>query len=177
MDFADDAMVYLARDKATGQPLGSARVQVNATRPLLIEQCVPMPAELEPHPRAEITRLCVARDASPLVRMALYKTTFLSCLANQVRYMVIGARSESLARQYKRLGFHKLYDGRMFPLSYAGNLEHMVLAFNVQTAERTWFESDHAFYQFIFTSQHPDISMFLSRNQLAGQHLKVVRAA
>jgi hypothetical protein len=177
LDFSDDVTVYIARDKATGRPLGSARVQVNVHRPLLIEQCVPMPEELAPHPRAEITRLCVAQDAPPLVKMALYKTTFLSCLSNQVRYMVIGARSESLARQYKRLGFHKLYDGQMFPLTYAGGLEHMALAFNVQTAERVWFESDHAFYQFIFTMQHPDISMYVSRNQLAGQHLQVVRAA
>jgi len=177
LDFCDDAMVYLARDKETGRSLGSARVQVNASRPLMIEQCVDLPEELAPHPRAEISRLCVAQDAQPLVRMALYKATFLACLANQVRYMVIGARREALARQYRQLGFHKLYDGKMFQLTYAGDLEHMVLAFNVQTAERVWFESNHAFYPFIFTSQHPDISLFAHRNKLAGQRLQVVRAA
>ena len=38
------------------------------------------------------------------------KASYLFCLASQVRWMVIGARSEALERQYTRIGFHNLLD-------------------------------------------------------------------
>ena len=60
------------------------------------------------------------------------KSSYLFCLATQVRWMVIGARSEALVRQYRRLGFSDIFeDGRFIPLLHAGRLDHRVLSFNV----------------------------------------------
>lgn len=168
LDLAPDTTVFLVRDKATGAGLGSARVQVGGHRPLMIEQCIPMPdafngQDFKAGLRAEISRLCVKRGAHGLVKMALYKATFLACLSNQVKFMIAGARDELLARQYKRLGFTELLEGREFPLSYAGGRPHKCLAFDVQCAERNWHQAQHEFYTFMFELHHPDISMFVPR--------------
>ena len=126
----------------------------------MIERCVALPDDIAGGVNAEISRMCALREADPLVKLVLYKATFLECLARQVRHMVIGARSESLVRQYKRLGFSDLHDGAQFELSYAGNLPHRVLAFDVQSAERRWFEGNHALHGFIFRTHHRDLTLF-----------------
>jgi hypothetical protein len=88
------------------------------------------------------------------------KAAYLHCLAHQVRWMVIGARSEALVRQYRRLGFSDLNEGAEVPLAHAGGLPHRVLAFDVVSAERNWFAGAHPFYQFMVGCYHPDIQLF-----------------
>ncbi|MFT3859394.1 MAG: hypothetical protein QM742_18450 [Aquabacterium sp.] len=58
--------------------------------------------------RAEVTRLSVRAGADPLVKLALMKAVYLHCMAAGVRWLVIGARSEALARGYRHLGFDAL---------------------------------------------------------------------
>jgi len=91
------------------------------------------------------------------VKVALFKASFIHCLANQVRWMVIGARSPALVRTYRSLNFHVLLHGEALPLSYAGGLPHWVLGFNVQTAERTWKGANNALYAFMVETFHPDL--------------------
>jgi hypothetical protein len=88
-------------------------------------------------------------------------------LATQVRWMVIGARSDALVRQYRRLGFADVFDdGRLIPLLHAGRLEHRVLTFNVTTAESKWREMRHPLYEFMIETAHPDIQLFSTRPAL-----------
>ena len=153
--------IMLCRDKATGAPVGTARVLRSSHTRLQLEGSVRLPEWLSHQPRAEITRLAVVPGADPLVRLALMKSTYLYCMATQIRWMVIGARSEALIRIYRRLGFSDaLEDGAWVKLSHAGDLPHNILAFDVLSAERTWREAGHGLYPFMIESFHRDIKLF-----------------
>lgn len=164
LDADEHTAVVLCVDKATGEAIGTARFQTNAAGPLLIEHSAHLPAAMQTDTRAEITRLSVVPGADPLAKLCLMKASYLFCVASQIRWMVIGARSEALIRQYRRLGFADLFaDQPSVPLIHAGRIDHRVLAFNVTAAERTWRESGHALYQFMIETAHPDIQLFSAR--------------
>lgn len=167
LDNDANTIVVLAVDKRSGEAVGTARFQTNAGGPLLIEHSMSVPEEMRTDTRAEITRLSAVAGADPLVKLALMKSSYLFCMATQVRWMVIGARSDALVRQYRRLGFTDLFpDGRMFPLLHAGRLDHRVLAFNVTGAESRWREGRHPLYDFMIETAHPDIQLFSTQPAL-----------
>lgn len=161
LDADPHTAVVLCVDKASGAAVGTARFQTNAGGKLLIEHSVELPDWIGNDTRSEISRLSTVPGADPLVKLALMKASYLFCLAAQVRWMVIGARSESLIRQYKRLGFDMLEIGRAsVPLLHAGRIEHQLLFFNVQKAEARWRESGNSLCEFMFDTFHPDIDLF-----------------
>lgn len=167
IDLLPGTAVLLCTDKRSGKPIGTARIQtaMRGNDNLCIEQCVDLPPTMKQQGRAEITRLSSLPGADPLVRLALWKAGYLYCLANQARWLLIGARSEALVRGYCRLGTRDLYeDQRMVPLTYAGGMPHRVLVFDVIAAERNWFEASHPLFKFMFETVHPDIELFPSRN-------------
>lgn len=172
LDLDEGTSVFVCVDKESNEPIGTARVQTNSTGPLLIEHSIELPSAMRSEPRAEITRLAVAPGADPLVKLALWKASYLHCIAAQVRWMVIGARSEALVRQYRRLGFGNLYeDGRLVALRHAGGLPHHVVSFNVTTAEREWHAAQHPMYDFIFDTAHRDIDLFTTKPAVEEQPL------
>jgi len=176
LDTLEGTINVLCLDKANGVPIGTARFQTSETGPLLIEGSARIPAHMEGDTRAEITRLSAVPGADKLVKVCLMKASYLFCVASQVRWMVIGARSQALERQYKRIGFHNLLEeGRTVPLVHAGGIEHRVMAFNVSTTERTWRASRHPLYGFFFDTFHPDIQMF--ERQQSHVEEKVARGA
>lgn len=167
LDADEHTTVVLCIDKASGAAVGTARFQTNAGGPLLIEHSISLPEEMRDDTRAEITRLSAVPGADPLVKLCLMKTSYLFCVATQVRWMVIGARSEALVRQYGRLGFENLLEpGQMLPLLHMGRLQHHILAFNVTTAESRWRQLQHSFYDFMIETAHPDIQLFSRRPAL-----------
>lgn len=151
--------VLACRDKASGQLIGTARVQRGA--PLQLEASVPLPPSLTEHTRAEITRLAVLPGADPLLRPMLMKASYLFCLASQIRWLVIGARSPALIRIYQRLGFRDVLDnGEQVPLAHAGGLPHSILSFDVVAAERIWHGLHHSLYPLMVETFHPDLQLF-----------------
>jgi hypothetical protein len=162
LDLSPATAVFVCTHKQSGQAIGTARVQVNSLGPLLIESSVQVPDSMRDDARAEITRLAVVPGRTdPLIKLALMKASYLYCMANQVRWMVIGARSPALMRQYRRLGFDTLHeDGLPVPLAHAGHIDHWVLAFDVRAAERHWHEANHPLYTFMVGTVHPDIRLF-----------------
>jgi hypothetical protein len=162
LDWHPDSAVFVAFDKDDDRAIGTVRLTTNARQPLAIEASVPLPARLAERSLAEVTRLSVlpGRD-DPRVKLGLMKATYLYCMANQVHWMVIGARSEGLVRGYQRLGFTDLLAaGRSVPLAHAGHLPHRVLGFDVTAAERNWHAAQHPFYDFMVRTCHPDIQLF-----------------
>ena len=90
--------IFLCEDKATGNAVGTMRVQ-STTRggtKLEIEKYVTPPPELELHGRAEITRLSSIIGADPFVRLALWKAAYLYCMATQSRWLNMGVPSRRL---------------------------------------------------------------------------------
>lgn len=139
LDHMRGTAVLLCRDKASGAPIATARIQRSSCGPLMIERSLILPRHLQQQPRAEITRLAVLAGADPQARLLLMKASYLYCLATQIRWLVIGARSDALIRNYRRLGFTDvLAPGDTVPLAHAGNLAHRILSFDVVGAERTW---------------------------------------
>jgi hypothetical protein len=161
LDSAPGTAVLLCRDKASGRAIGTARIQTSAFGPLMLESSLIMPAWIAGRPRAEITRLAVVPGADPLVKLCLMKACYLYCLANQLRWMVIGARNEALVRNYRRLGFRDvLAPGDRVPLPHAGGLPHQILAFDLVGAERDWLERRHPLYAFMVETYHRDLQLF-----------------
>ncbi len=162
-DVSPHLAVLLCEDKKTGSAIGTARIETTTRGggSLEIESCLSLPEDMARHGRAEITRMASVPGADPLVRLALWKAGYLYCLANQAKWLLIGARSQALARSYRRLGAVDLYDdGRMVPLPYTGNIPHFVLTFDVIAAERHWFECNHSLFEFMFDTVHADIQLF-----------------
>lgn len=151
----------LCRDKASGVPIGTARIQRNTQGPLQLEASLILPRWLADQPKAEITRLAVMPGADAQTRLMLMKAGYLYCLASQVRWMVIGARSDALIRIYRRLGFRDVLGAEdRVPLAHAGGLPHRILAFDVTAAERTWLAAKHGLYPFMIDTFHPDLQLF-----------------
>jgi len=161
IDLLSHTVVLLARDKASGAPLGTARIATNARRPLLIERSYVLPDGMRDGHLAEITRLAVAPAADDrLVKRALMKACYLVCQALQVQKMVIGARSAALIRGYRDLGFECLtQNSGPVPLAHAGGLAHHVLAFDVPSAERVWHAISHPLHTWMVRTFHPDIDV------------------
>lgn len=164
VDLLSGTTNFICRDKASGEAVGTARVQLSSHGPLLIDRCIDLPRDMQDQSRAEITRLSALPGADPLVKLALMKACYLYCLANQVRWMVVGARNDALIRQYRRLGLTDVYpQAEPVALSYAGGLPHRILKFDVTAAERNWFAVSHPLYPFMVGTVHPDIRLFSAR--------------
>jgi len=167
LDSDESTAVVLCVDKESGRAIGTARFQTNACGKLLIEHSISVPEAMRDDTRAEISRLSAVPGSDPLVKLSLMKASYLFCLARQVRWMVISARSEALIRQYQRLGFTDLFeDKRMVNLLHVGRLDHRILRFNVTAAEREWREPRHRLYEFIFDTSHPDVDLFTTQPAL-----------
>ena len=162
LDQAPGTTVFLCRDKASGRATGTMRIQTSQAGALMMEQSVTLPDWLAAAPRAEITRLAVSVGADPLTKLCLMKASYLFCMAQHVRWMVIGARNEALIRNYRRLGFtDALGHDELVPLAHTGGLLHRILAFDVLAAEATWAAIRHPLYAFMVRTQHDDISIDL----------------
>jgi hypothetical protein len=161
LDAQPGMAIVLCRDKASGQAIGTLRIQRNHRSPLLLESSLILPQRFAERSRAEITRLAVLPGADPATRLALMKACYLYGLAGQVRWLVIGARSEPLIRIYRGLGFEDVFgaDDRV-PLAHAGGLPHRILALDIVAAERTWRGSGHGLYPFMIETWHPDLQLF-----------------
>jgi len=163
LDFDPATTVFVCRDKADGRATGTMRIQSSAGGPLLMESSLSLPPWLRSHTRAEITRLAVRVGADPLTRLSLWKASYLYCMANQLNWMIVGARNEALIRNYRRLGFVDVFEpDQLMPLAHTGGMPHRIMAFNVASAERTWAAVRHPLYGFMVQTQHEDLQLDLS---------------
>ncbi len=179
IDHAIDTTVFVAYDKDTGAALGTARLQTTTHGGKLpIESCIELTPRVLEAGRAEITKLASVPGADPLVKLAIWKAGYLFCLANQARYLFIGARSRGLVRQYRRLGALAYHDDeRMIPLSYAAEIPHQVLVFDVTSAERNWHTANHSLFDFMFRTTHPDLFLFPRQSVVPRERLAPLRRA
>ncbi|HEY4067051.1 MAG TPA: hypothetical protein VGM74_09170 [Burkholderiaceae bacterium] len=174
MDRSPDATLFYAEDKITGQMVGSARLQVNRSGPLLIEGSLELPPQLRGRLLSEVARLTVLPGYTPPVRLALVKVIHLFCVANQIGGIVVGAR-RSLLRIYENIGFSDLFgDNRMVPLAHTSGMPHRVLFRDPVTSEAEGRARNHPDYAFVFRTYHPDIKVF--EPVLMQTHRGIVRA-
>jgi hypothetical protein len=161
LDRRPDVRVLIAWSKETGAAIGTARITTNSYEPLAIQSSIELPPAMRGASLAEITRLAIQPGiADPSLKLALFKASYISALTLQIRWLVIGARSPALIRDYSRLGFCDVSPGGMAtPLAHAGGLEHRILAFDVLGAERTWYGVQHPLYEWMVGTLHTDIDL------------------
>lgn len=160
LDRADGVVVLLAESKLDGSPIGTMRLQTNVHRPLMLEQSIALPDWMAGLGLAEATRLGVTQDkVGRVVKTVLFKAYYLYCLLNDIRYMVITARSP-IDRQYDRLLFQDVYPGMGYvPLQHVFNLPHRLMCFDVFGAEELWKSQGHPLSEYMFHTSHPDIHL------------------
>jgi len=160
LDLCEGTAVFLCRDKASGLATGTMRIQTSHFGALRMEDSLALPGWLAGAPRVEITRLAVRVGSDPLTKLCLMKASYLYCVAQQMHWMVIGARNEALIRNYRRLGFRDVL-GRdeQVPLLHTGGLLHRILAFDVMAAKSAWAAAKHPLYGFMIDTLHEDLRL------------------
>lgn len=168
LDRADGTVVLLCRDQATGACQGTARIQVSGFGPLTLEASLRLPEWLGNRPRAQISRLAVVPGAGNVVKLLLMKASYQYCLATQVRWMVIGARSAALIRNYRSLGFMDVFEkGAWVPLASAGGVPHQILALDVAGAKDAWQATKNRLLGFMTETVHADVQVVAANDDSA----------
>lgn len=178
LDRSSDTIVLLAEGKSDHLPLGTIRIQTNFRSPLALESSINLPKKYHGRPIAGVSRLAVkAGPRGRLVKLALFKALHRYCLAKQVEWILIGARS-SLEKTYLDLGFTDVFeDAQPRPLVSASGVPHRILCFEVFTAERRWFELSHPLYLFMGERFHPDIDIFASVSNMWSMPRKLKKSS
>lgn len=157
-DLEPGNLVFIATDKRDQSVIGTARFATSRTRPLYIGAQVDLAPLFDDTHLADVHRLAVANGTrGRLVKLGLFKATYLCAQALQVRHIVIGARS-TLEKDYLRLGFA---DPGSEPITLQTlGRPHRLLSLDIAAAERRWREMQHPFYRFMVVDFHPDIDIF-----------------
>jgi len=168
MDCAEGTVVLVCRDRATGQCMGTARIQVSGFGPLTLESSLTLPQWLAQRLRAQISRLAVMPGASNMVKLLLMKASYQYCLATQVRWMVIGARSAALIRNYRSLGFQDVFEpGAWHTLASGGGLPHQILALDIAGAKDAWQATKNRLLGFMTETIHADVQVVAANDEWA----------
>lgn len=177
LDKADGTVVLLCRDRSTGACVGTLRIQVSGFGPLTIESSLNLPGWLASRPRAQISRLAIVAGASNVVKLLLMKASYQYCLATQVRWMVIGARSAALIRNYRSLGFKDVFEpGSWVALASGGGLPHQILTLDVTGAKDAWQATKNRLLGFMTEVVHADVQLEAANDDI-GRDLREPVAA
>lgn len=162
-DRARGNVVLLAESKATGDPEGSVRIETNVEVRTELESLVAMPDFLKGKRLAQVGRLGVRRgQGGTLVKQALFKSLYRYCLATQIDYLLIAARSP-VDRDFIHWGFREVFEQPTL-LSFPGQGSKMLRVFvvDIVAGERNWRQAGHPLYKFMVEDYHPDIEIFSS---------------
>ena len=173
VDRTPQTTVFLCEDKFSGAVIGTMRVQSTTDGgELEIEKYITVPAALLQHGRAEISRLATVPGCDPLVRLALWKAGYLHCLANNIRWLVLGVRKPGLLRAYEEMGAQDVTEAASLP--HGGNLLYRILGLDVLAAEDSWQRRNHPLLKFMVHTTHPDLtvpSMYLHRGRSVSENV------
>lgn len=157
LDRSDGTAVLLCRHRLTGQCLGTTRIQTSSRCPLILESSLRLPPWLRKQTRAQISRLAVLPGANRVVKLLLMKGSYQYCLATRIRWMVVGARSAALIRNYRNLGFKDVFEpGSWVALASGAGLPHQILALDVQGAFAQWQASSNRLLGFMTQADDGD---------------------
>lgn len=168
LDRTPGTVVFVCRDLRTGEVVGTVRMQPGHGRsPLQIERHVILPHRITSRVRAEVTRLAVLPGVDAQVKLCLMRAVYQYAMVHGIDWLVIAARNDALARNYRRLGFKDfLAPGQMLPLPCAGNLPHYIFTMDVQGVCGDWQRSGHRLLGFMLDRACPLQADAHSRSRL-----------
>jgi len=94
--------------------------------------------------------------------VAMVKAAFEICHACSFDFALVAGR-RSVAAIYRSMLFDDVLEGDTIPLSYANYVQHSVLSMPITDADRRWRESNHALYDFMARTEHPDLRIDYDR--------------
>lgn len=156
-------VVLLAESKSTGAPEGSVRLETNFNVRTEFERIIALPEFLSGKTLAQASRLGVRPGSGgPLVKIALIKAAYRYCLATQVDYVLVAARTP-VDRDFLALGFKEVFsEPTLLKFPGQGDKFLRLFAFDVVAGERRWRRIKHPLYKFMVEEYHPDIEIFSS---------------
>ena len=93
-DRAPGNVVLLAESKETGEPEGSIRIETNFDSLTEFEALLPLPEQFEGKTLAQVSRLGIRTGpGGTLIKQALFKALYRFCLATQIDFMMVAART------------------------------------------------------------------------------------
>ena len=115
-DLDPNSVVLYAKDKQSGEIVGSVRIESNFGGRHALADHLHLPEQIDGKPVAYITRLAVAHGPTGrLAKLGLFKAIYQYCLGLQIDYLTAAA-PVPLDRQYASLGFSPIYpNARLFP--------------------------------------------------------------
>jgi hypothetical protein len=159
-------VILLATSKATGELVGSVRVETNNHRPLAVEHQVDLPVDLKGRPLAVVSRFSVVNGKEGLgVFSALGKAMYLFCVAKQIHVVLLYIAIDSLERFYPRFGFERVgsRDSKIQFEEYPG-MQFSAYVWRLTTLHEKMRDArlSRTYYDFLFEKMHPDIEIFSS---------------
>lgn len=156
-DSREDALIFMAEHKETGEVIGSLRLIRNRIAPLRVEDETTLPPMFRGKHLAEARRLTVAAgEQGRVVSPALSKVLYETCFALGVDHLLITARTP-VDRFYRMMRFEDALGGQVLQLPDVGNIPHRLLYLPIQDADAIWRESHCPLYPFMARTVHPDI--------------------
>lgn len=160
-DIRQSSVLLCAEDNLDGKPIGTLRIEHNRDTELLLWREIPIPEWMNGFPALWISGFAVqAGNVGRAARNALLKAAYLYAVANQCQFIVT-VQSPPRDRLYKPLGFIPVYNGdpTLTP-SFLHGLPVKALFARVNDFERSWKESNHILYSYMFETFHPSIEVF-----------------
>ncbi|MGD9944582.1 MAG: hypothetical protein AB7L76_12020 [Burkholderiaceae bacterium] len=169
-DRAAGNVVLLAESKETGDPEGSIRIETNFDSRTEFEALLPLPPQFEGKTMAQVSRLGIRTGpGGTLVKQALFKALYRFCLATQIDYMMVAARTP-VDRDFLKLGFTEAFTSpTLLHYPKQGRKMLRLFAFDVAAGERMWQQGAHPLYRFMIVDFHPDIEIFSSVRGMWGK--------
>lgn len=156
-DYRSDVLLLIAERKFDRQIIGTLRLEPNFNGPLRIERETTLPANLRGLRLVETTRLGVESGTSgAMVTVSLVKAAFEICRACDIDYTIsVGRRS--MAEVFRSMCFD-VVEGPV-RISYAKSTPLWIFSASVRGWEGRLREKGHAHFDFIASTDHPDIDI------------------
>ncbi|MEY2873654.1 MAG: hypothetical protein RLZZ373_1025 [Pseudomonadota bacterium] len=149
-DEAESPQVMLCLDGDT--PAGTARLHFDALPIASDVRDDEWPTSMQSGGRAECSRLAVSAGHAG-ARLALWRAIYWRCRP-AARWLIMGARSDALARMYRSLGAVPAFtDG--VSLRHGGGLRHQILALDVGGAMAAWITARHPLLGYMLAEAAP----------------------
>lgn len=162
-DLDPNSVVLYAKDKQSGEIVGSVRIESNFGGRHALADHLHLPEQIDGKPVAYITRLAVAHGPTGrLAKLGLFKAIYQYCLGLQIDYLTAAA-PVPLDRQYASLGFSPIYpNARLFPGFTDPSILYVPMKFDVKSSYSNWKKQNHPLFQFMMEDYCPDIKVFTS---------------
>lgn len=158
-DFFDSTVNIIAINKADGRLLGAIRTETNRGHKLSLQDDLDIPDYFLQGCLATATKFCIRPNShGKWVRLALFKSFFMSLVMLKADNVIITARRELESFYQKNLCDVDLYvDNPYRKIRSIGNIEHRIYAMSVDRLYVRWVTTPHPYMGFLEDIRHPDI--------------------